>query len=595
MKPKVIVMGIDAFVLPLAKRFVEEGVLPNFAKFFVRASVSEAISVLPPYTPTNWATIATGALPGRHGAGNWTDITVRDLRDRVAVSTFDARTLEAETIWEAASRNGLKSLVITYPGSFPRKVPGTMVVAPLYRGLTGHVLSRGGTYKIQLDPEQIVDLPIRTAAPAGPLIVPTEDGHRVLSEMNNEDVMPRFTVERSGKQLVVRGGYAPLMMELGQWSPWGEVAWTDGRNGSVRFKWLRQEGSIVTLIRSEIYPTTMFTDPPELSNELYQVAGPFVEHPAVVERDDVEAMEAVFEEIQDQVDWYGDVVEYTAKQGLWDLCMFHWHWIDTAQHTFLAGLDPEDDVLPDERAVQMIRRSYQLADHLLGRLLNIVTPNDYLIVVSDHGHVPNRRIVSAARRLVEVGLAKFDEKQLPRQIIDRDRSLVYLLSPHELVVNLQGRNDGGIVAPEHYNQIIQKAMDALLDWKEEGTGHRLVAYAVPLPHQPMLGYFGDRTGDIMFLYNPGYSWGIPKDGKVIGPADGSSNHGAQLPTTRTQRTSNLATLGAMGPTIRQNYQRQLERDGYLSLTDVTPLIAQMLGISPPIHCRGAVPWDFFLS
>ncbi len=584
------VMGIDALVLPLVRRFIHEGVLPNFRLFLENGSVSEALSVLPPYTPTNWATIATGAVPGKHGAGNWTDVTLQDSRDRIPLSTFDARTIEAEPIWRTLSQEGLKSLVITYPGSFPASVKGCSIVAPLYRGLTGHVLARGGSYKLDLKDGGFADLSLHSAKPTGPLIVPTEDGHRVLDEIDEN--LPRFTVLREGEGLAISGTKEPLKVKKGEWSSWGEVSWPDGRLGSVRFKWLA-DGEMITLVRSEIYPTTAFTDPPELSHELYRAAGPFVEHPAQVEKNNDQAMEAVLEEIQDQVDWYAQVIDYMAESHPWDFTLFHWHWIDTAQHTFLAALDPEEGVAPDKRAVDFIRRSYQLADRLLGRLLATVSRDDYLVIVSDHGHVPNRRIASVARRLVESGLAQFDPEKFPRQILDRNHSLVYVLSPHELAVNLRGRNDGGIVAPEDYNQVLHRALDALLDWKDPKTHQRPVAYALAQEHQGLFGYFGKRTGDIMFLYNPGYSWGIPKNPESVGDADGTANHGAQLPTTRTQMTSNLATIAAMGPKIRKQYQRDADVDGYLSLTDVAPLIAHLLGIHPPKHARGAVPWDFF--
>ncbi|SMC08223.1 Type I phosphodiesterase / nucleotide pyrophosphatase [Sulfobacillus thermosulfidooxidans DSM 9293] len=587
---RVIVMGVDAMVLPLVKRFAGEGVLPNFLTVLRHGAVSEALSVVPPYTPTNWATIATGALPGRHGAGNWTDVTMRDARDRVPRSTFDARALNAEPIWVTASQHGLKSLVITYPGSYPRRVPGTMVVAPLYRGLTGHVLARGASYRLCVPNEHPVDLSV-TSQITDPAIVPTEDGHREITQDENNTAI-HFTVAREGTHLLIRGTVKPLVVACGQWSSWGEVQYANGQRGSVRFKWVRQDGPYVTLIRSEIYPTTHFTDPPQLAERIYDVAGPFIEHPAVVARDDDDSMQAVLEEIADQINWYATVIEDTATSHPWQLCMFHWHWIDTAQHTFLAALDPEEGQEPDPRAEEFIRRSYQLADDLLGRLLKLMTPDDHMIIVSDHGHVPNRRIASIARRLVEVGLAVFDARQYPRDVIDRTRSAVYVLSPHELAINLQGRNEGGIVSPADYEAILQQAMDALLDWKDEETGQRPVAYALPAPHQPLLGYFGDRIGDILFLYNPGYSWGIPQGKQAIGPGDGTANHGAQLPTTRTNRTSNLATVMALGPTVRSGYERNVAMEGYVSLTDIAPLVAYLLGIPEPRQCRGTVPWDF---
>lgn len=210
-------------------------------------------------------------------------------------------------------------------------------------------------------------------------------------------------------------------------------------------------------------------------------------------------------------------------------------------------------------------------------------------IISDDDHVPNRRIASIARRLVEVGLAVFDARQYPHDVIDRTWSAVYVLSPHELAINLQRRNEGEVVSPVDYEAILQQALDALLDWKDEETGQRPVAYVLPASLQPLLGYFGERIGDILFLYNPGYSWGIPQGKQAIGPGDDTTNHGAQLPTTRTNRTSNLATVMALGPIVRSGYERSVAMEGYVSLTDIAPLVAYLLGIPEPRQCRGTVP------
>lgn len=591
MTQRVVVLGMDALVLPLIERFIGEGVLPNFSHVFQHGSRSFALSVLPPYTPTNWATIASGALPGRHGAGNWTDVTTRDPVGRVGRSTFDSRSLHADTLWNAASRAGLRTTLLTYPGAYPTTANNVTVIAPLYRGLTGHALASGGEYVVTLSDHQSIKLPVKSQV-TGPLLLPTEDGHQELYPEGVE-YFSNFSVAHMADSYQIFWDEQPLLRlpEHG-WSAWATIPDGKGGNASVRFRVIQVEGETVHVMRSEIYPVSGFTDPPGYADELFSDLGPFFEHPAVINKDSDLAIEALMDEIQDQVDWYIGAFKHSARQRPWDLFMTHWHWIDTAQHNFLAGLDPEPGVDADERAVSIIRQSYQLGDRLLGGVLAELGESDHLIVVSDHGHVPNRRIASVARRLVEVGLAKFDETKLPRQVIDRSRSMAYLLSPHEIAINLQGRNDRGIVPPEQYEQLTAAVRQALLEWKDPDNDKGLVAYALERPHQQLLGYFGDRTGDVMFLYNPGYSWGVPNNGKSVGPADGSANHGAQLPTTTTERTANMATFLAMGPTIRQGYRRNVEDLGYVSLTDIAPLVSYLLKMNPPRDCRGALPQDF---
>ncbi len=592
MARRVVVLGMDALVLPLIKRFADEGVLPNFSRMLREGASSYALSVLPPYTPTNWATIASGAVPGRHGAGNWTDVTAEDPAERKARSTFDARTLQADTLWNAASRSGLRTMLLTYPGAYPTTVEKVTVIAPLYRGLTGHALVSGGEYNLTLTNGRQVSLPVKSQV-MGPLLVPTEDGHQELNPEGLEH-FSKFSIARDANNTYQIYWDEKVLMTLPSsgWGPWATIPAGNSEQASVRFRVLNTDGDNVHFVRSEIYPTRGFTDPPEYADDLFRSLGPFFEHPAVINRESDQAIDALMDEIRDQVDWYIGALKHSAQHKPWDLFMTHWHWIDTAQHNFLAGLDPEPGVAPDDRAVSVIRRSYELGDRLLGGFLSEMDESDHLIVVSDHGHVPNRRIASAARRLVEVGLAQFDETKLPRQVIDRSRSMAYLLSPHEIVVNLKGRNAGGIVSKENFAQVSEAIRDALVEWKDQDSGRHLVAYALEKPHQQLLGYFGTRTGDVMFLYNPGYSWGVPSNGLSVGPADGSSNHGAQMPTTTTNRTANMATLLAMGPSIRHGYERNIQELGCVSLMDVAPLVSNLLDMTPPKDCRGAVPQDF---
>ena len=134
-RKKLIVLGLDAVSLPLIERFAKEGALPHIQRLMEDGSANKALSCLPAYTPNNWATIATGAWPGTHGAGNWYDNKPGDPEDRQPLSTFDSRAITAQTIWEAGEKAAMRSLVIAYPGSHPSRLKVGFIVAPLNRRL----------------------------------------------------------------------------------------------------------------------------------------------------------------------------------------------------------------------------------------------------------------------------------------------------------------------------------------------------------------------------------------------------------------------------------------------------------------------------
>ena len=67
---KVFVLGVDGMDPRLAKKFLDAGKMPHFAKFLERGSAREDLVLLggvPTITPPMWATLATGANPSTHG------------------------------------------------------------------------------------------------------------------------------------------------------------------------------------------------------------------------------------------------------------------------------------------------------------------------------------------------------------------------------------------------------------------------------------------------------------------------------------------------------------------------------------------------
>ena len=77
-------------------------------------------------------------------------------------------------------------------------------------------------------------------------------------------------------------------------------------------------------------------------------------------------------------------------------------------------------------------------------------------------------------------------------------------------------------------------IDALLDWRDPGTGKRVVALALKL-EDAVIGFWGDPAtsacGDVVFTFNRGYGWGPPVEGGSVGGRGGPST-GARSPPWR---------------------------------------------------------------
>ena len=102
-------MGWDGFVTPMMKYFAAEGCLPNFSRLLNEGTVNETYPSFPVWTPTNWATLSTGAHTGTHSVPTWQTVIERksDANDKdVSVSSFDGRANNAERIWKRTGTRG---------------------------------------------------------------------------------------------------------------------------------------------------------------------------------------------------------------------------------------------------------------------------------------------------------------------------------------------------------------------------------------------------------------------------------------------------------------------------------------------------------
>ncbi|MDQ7093559.1 alkaline phosphatase family protein [Desulfosporosinus sp. PR] len=116
---KIAVIGVDGFEPRLAKKFLDQGKMPNLQKFIDRGSCREDLVLLgamPTVTPTLWTTLATGAYPGTHGITCFFGHNHGHLDS--LVYNLDSRRSKAEPLWNVlAEEAGKKTLVWHWPGS----------------------------------------------------------------------------------------------------------------------------------------------------------------------------------------------------------------------------------------------------------------------------------------------------------------------------------------------------------------------------------------------------------------------------------------------------------------------------------------------
>src|SRR5437667_3815883 len=134
-RQRVFVMGFDGMDPTLSRKFMDEGKLPNLKKLSELGTFVKLETTQPSESPVAWASFATGVNPGKH---NIYDFLVRDFQtympDLGGVKREPPKflwgwlptrkpkitsTRGGTSFWVHAGRDGIRSVVLTVPMTFP--------------------------------------------------------------------------------------------------------------------------------------------------------------------------------------------------------------------------------------------------------------------------------------------------------------------------------------------------------------------------------------------------------------------------------------------------------------------------------------------
>ncbi len=121
---RVLIIGLDGITFDTFDPWMEEGILPNIARFRDAGVHASLDSIYPPITAPAWASFMTGMNPGKTGIFEF-------LYSRS--SSFDFAPVNATVrdgipIWDILSREGKEVVVISVPVTYPPdKVNGSLI------------------------------------------------------------------------------------------------------------------------------------------------------------------------------------------------------------------------------------------------------------------------------------------------------------------------------------------------------------------------------------------------------------------------------------------------------------------------------------
>jgi len=602
---KVMILGVDAPIVPRVLKYLAEGEMPHLQALVEGGTLaSNCLVPYPTITPPNWTTIVTGAWPGTHGVTCFHVHNPGDELDQVHAG-FDSCDNQAEFLWEALAREGLRSIVFNYPASWPPRM-GELGIQVAGAGLapnewrqhfpTTHMwdvrndLSNSQLFATEEYPHAQV---VKTAAAAGWSHAPEGGNREVALQITGRDALSPLEPQTWYGLLIkdAAGSYSRLCLApekdcaqafatlaVGEWSDKLQAEFVTARGSkSAVFKFklleLSPDGRDLKLFLTPLCALEGYHHPPEVGAEL-------AEHVASMPLPSFGVDELNLEWIDDQTwtemmwenhRWMGGALRYLTEHKPWELLAMHLHCPDWAYHGFATRLDPltEPDAAVRERFEKLEREFHRAWDYMLGEVLSQAKEETLVVVVSDHGAQATTGWAPLREILVEAGLLVLTPAENGAETIDWSRSRVVPQRSCYLYVNLKGRDPQGIVEPgEEYEQVREAAIAALLDYTDPATGRKPFSFVWRREDARVLGLYGDRVGDLVFA-NTGYFCG---------------QHGNVLPTAKTGIGSIEGLLVLKGPGVKPGFQ--LERTSWI--TDVVPTICYLAEWPIPRQAEGGV-------
>jgi predicted AlkP superfamily pyrophosphatase or phosphodiesterase len=537
----------------------QPGKLPagGFRRIAERGFVAaRAVPPTPALTAVSHVTIVTGALPAATG------IVSNSMLDRTrpfgtTISGFDAP-IRAETLWEAAHRQGKRVGVVLFPGAdgkTPARSADWAMTWPDWPPIYG---KRYPLSKNAWRPAQTVE---RSFSPSRRVMLDIgSSGHTLTATAI--DATDDGRVDYDHLRIEPDGG-AVIDVKPGDWFSI-EVKSADGRTGA----WCKLLTLEPNLSHAELYigPLGRNTGyPQEFVSQIDEKVGFW---PGRADEKAFGAQSDHPEIFIEQLDRLADFITraqlFAIARPDWDLLLCYQPEIDSFGHEFWL-VDPGQHGFTWDRATRFSEwtdGAYALADRSLDAILRALSPADGIFVTSDHGMAPIWTEIYPNEILRHAGLAEYDAQRRLRSsspsvaVTDGAIAHVYLnagVDPSVLTKIEQAFRDVRVRGESSFETIVRR----------EDAG--------------ALGLDAPESGDLIVLGKQGVHFSKAVRGEPS-PAGAPTEYGAHG-YSNVHSEIHAAFLAA-GPGIAP------ERVETFPLWGIAARVARFLGIDPP---RDAAP------
>lgn len=583
---RVFVLGFDGLDPTLTSRFMAEGKLPNLQKLANSGTYRTLGTTQPSESPVAWSSFATGVNPGKH---NIYDFLVRDfdtyMPDLAMVKKEPPRflwgmiptrapklisTRGGTSFWVDAGRDGVKSIVLTVPVTFPpeeiehgdmlsglplpdiRGTVGTFYYwatdlssfeegSPEFGGYLKRLLFDGGHSRTFLrGPESPIlkqeEAELTARQKSGELSEKEQARLSALKDVKDINIpISMDWAENSGKvDLEVQG--TRLSLKQGEWSDW--VPLTFSLNTFIKLHAMTQFFVQKADSELQIYAHPANFDP---RNPPFPISKPESFAPELARRIGIyrtigwaESMDKSLQELRtDEASFLYDadkafedrekLIFENLKRDDWDLFVAAIETTDRVSHMFFRLIDPLHPMYDKDLAAKYgdaIEKVYRRADALVGRIQEALPKSTTLMVMSDHGFHTFRRGVNLNTWLVQNGYMVFDGQESPKkglddlfgrgqfwEGVDWSRTRAYAVGLGQIYFNLKGRESRGIVSPGAEYEGLQEEIATRLATLQDPDDNAQIFRSIYRRDDIYKGPFLRNAPDLQVGFNDGYRVG----------------------------------------------------------------------------------------
>ncbi len=480
---RTLILGLDAFDPGLFEKLYNQGHMNNLAKYVRNKQYSRFQVANPPQSEVSWTSIATGLNPGHHGLFDFVHRNPQDYSLNVSLLPSAAgvggsqfvRPYTTRTIFDWAAEQGYPATTLWWPATFPAQPESPVHTLP---GLgTPDIQGRLGIGQFfSTNPDDA------SASRKTPLSVferssravytQSLDGPRMQTRQGYQPAKIPFTLE------VIDDEYAQLKIDgqcidlrLGILGPYLELNVKMGlfvNIGAVTRAILTQTTPNVQLyfLPLQLHPLKSpwrYGTPRSFVKECWTNFGPFL---TIGWPQDTQALEDGILTDDQFLDLCDQIVAKQVQLLFYQLDRFEEGIIGAVIDT----LDRVQHMFWNTRP-EVVERWYLKLDELVGQVEWAFsahsTPEDRLLVVSDHGFTHYDAKVHLNRWLLEQGLLieKNSTQSGEWADIDWTRTQAYAIGLNSIYLNLAGREGQGLVASGQQEGLLEKIRLGLLDWK----------------------------------------------------------------------------------------------------------------------------------